>query len=424
MRRIKWAGGVVAGVMAMGSVASADTTVFKNEDVEVKVGAMTQVMGVGQYLEDPSRSDARVYLFMKSARLRVSGEHERGKLNLELGLGPEDVIVAPTPGIALGLLDLDAEVRLGSKAYLKVGQYKVPYGREQLTYSGEMQYPGRSIQNLGSLVGRDVGISAVVKPGPFTLIGGVFTGGGRNVPERYLPQKIGIPLAVARIGVGNADEDPFRLSQHTRVEKLQWAVHANGLYTKDSLVGHSSVLNVKTADRSLVLNPNWNPYIGQRPLDEGSFYQYGADAVVRAPVGNGLTVAGEVQVDQSVYENTYGRVQLTGARVQGSVAKGNLEGGLRYAALFTDDGFRVGDQSITGGSTIHEVTPAVTYHLGRHAKLIAALPVVFNAPVILEPNFGAYAATDHPDQTAQLSRGSTVEAQTLVQGRLMFQAQF
>ena len=48
------------------------------------------------------------------------------------------------------------------------------------------------------------------------MIGGVFTGGGRDVPgNHYLPEKLACPLLVARAGVG--DVDGF----HGRLERLQ-----------------------------------------------------------------------------------------------------------------------------------------------------------------------------------------------------------
>lgn len=428
MTRAKWAVALVGAILTYGSAARADVTVVKNDAGELRIGAMTQVGGVAQSLDDAFNDDQRMYLFMKSARLRMSGELQGVGLNLELALGPEDKILAPTPGIALGLLDLNVDVPLfeAGKTFVKIGQSKVPYGREQLTYSANMMFADRSIQHLGSVVGRDVGLSVVSTPGPFTLIGGVYTGGGRNVPwGKLLPQNLGVPLLVARLGVGNIEENPFYLTQSSRgVESTQWGLYVNGLFSRDSLVGHSSALNVKTADKSLVLNGNWNPYIGGRPLDQGKYYQAGFDAVVRAPVG-GFTVGGEVQVDYTSYTNKYGSVDTTGGRALGTIARGNLELGLRYAMLVSSPEFAVGDTPVTGKAIIHEVAPSVSYYLfGDRVKLVADVPVLIDAPVITEPGVGAYVLTDIPDQTSLLAKGGTVAPQTVLQGRLMFQAQF
>lgn len=426
MRRNSWVAGVVAGAMAFGSVALADTTVLKTENTELKIGAMTQVAGYGEIVKDPYRNDERVYLFMKEARFRLAGSHDRLTLNLELGLGPEDKVLAPSPGLTLGLLDLNADVRLdqAGTTYLKIGQMKVPYGREQLTYSGDLLFADRSIENLGFVVGRDVGVAVVSKPGPFTLIGGVYTGGGRNVPLRFLPEIIGVPMAVARIGVGNIEENPFEVVSGSRgAQKLEWGVSVNGLFTRDSLVGHSTVLNVKTADKSLLLNGNWNPYIAQKPLDQGKWYQAGVDAVVRAPIG-AYTLAGEAQVDYATFANKYGDLNLSGGRLQGSVARGPVEVTARYAMLISDPEFKSGETIITGKETIHEVTPSITYNFGNYMRVVADLPVLLNTPVITEEKVGSYIGTDMPDQTSLLAKGGTVAPQNVVQGRLMFQARF
>ncbi len=427
MGNAKWAGGVAAAaVLTFGSVASADVPIVKTEDTEVNIGAMLQVIGYGQILNDPFRNDQRAYLFMKEARLRLSGKRDWFSLNLETGLGPEEVIVAPTPGLSLGLLDLNADVRFNQAGttYLKVGQFKVPYGREQLTYSGDLLFANRSVESLGFMVGRDVGVAVVSKPGMFTLIGGVFTGGGRNVPLRFLPEKISIPLLVGRVGVGTIEEDPFRLTSTARgAEKLEWGVFLNGLFSRDSLIGHSTVLNVKTADKSLLLNGNWNPFIGMRPFDQGKWYQVGGDAIVRVPVGS-YTLQGEIQVDHANYNNRFGELALTGGRAQASVARGMLDVGLRYGMLISDPGFAAGTTPITGDNMLHEITPTVGLNFGDYMRLVADLPLLFNTPVVIEDQVGSYVLTDMPDQAAQLTRGATLESQTVVQGRLMFQAEF
>jgi hypothetical protein len=417
---------LAVAVMAIGAPALADVKVYERDGAEATLGAMMQVIGYGQMVKDPFANDERVYLFMRTARFRFSGSRDRLTLNLETALGPEDRIVAPNPGIALGLLDLNADVRLtrNGGTYLKIGQFKVPYGREQLTYSGDLLFADRSVENLGFVVGRDVGVAAVSDLGLLKVVGGVFTGGGRDVPLRFIPEKVGMPLVVARVGVGNIDEDPFYAKTGARgAEGLEWGVFANGLFTRDSLIGHSSVLNVKTADKSLLLNSNWNPYIGQRPLDQGKWYQAGMDAIVRAPMG-AFTLAGELQADYASFSNRHGDASLSGGRAQVSVARGALDVAVRYGMLRTDAAFAAGETAITGGATIQEITPTVGLRIGQNMRLVADLPVLLDTPVVLEDQIGSYIATDMPDQTSLLTRGATVSNQNVVQGRLMFQAQF
>jgi hypothetical protein len=275
-------------------LARADVPVVKTEDAQFSVGGMAQGLGLGQRLDDPYRNDARMFLFMKEARVRANGYYKDFSFNVEATLGGEEAVVGST-GVSLSLLDLSVNLplRFWNGSYVKVGQFKVPYGRERLTYSGSSQFIERSIQDLGFRVGRDVGLSVNLFPGPFTVIAGVFTGGGRDAPQRYLPEVLGVPMLVARVGVGDVDDDAYALANETGTKTTRTAFFVNGLYTKDSLVGHSTVLNVKFIDKSILLNPNWNPYISKAPLSQGTWWQVGADAAVRTPFALGTSLSAE-----------------------------------------------------------------------------------------------------------------------------------
>ncbi len=418
----------IGTVFVLHTSAVAEISVAKSDRAELAIGGIVQLLGLGQHVDDPFKNRNRVYLFMKETRLRVSGNYEDYRFNLELGLGPEDVVVAPSPGVSLGLLDFSFNVPLhfiGSSSYLRIGQFKVPYGRERLTYSGYAQFIDRSIQDLGFRVGRDVGAAMTVHPGALTVIAGVFTGGGRDAPQRYLPEKIGFPSLVLRAGVGDVDDDVYILKQNNfAIDKAKIAVFVNGLYTQDTIIGHSSVLNVKLADKSLLLNGNWNPYINQAPLAKGEWWQMGGDLALRAPVGQ-LALLAEAELNYGGFSNTYGVLHSFGGRAQAGVLKDSFQVALRYAFLFPDKNFANSGVQITGDQPIQEVTPAITYYFHRDMmKLVADLPVLIHTPVIVENNVGAYVGTEFPDQTSVLSRGGMVGRQTVVEGRLMFQAQF
>ena len=157
---------VLALSALVGPPASAEIAVITTDNAEVDFGGMVQVLGFAQHLTDPYKDDNRAYLFMNRARLRLSGHYDQVSFYTELGLGGESTIVAQT-AVSLSLLDFAFNVPLlGSKTtYLKIGQFKVPYGREQLTYEGNFQFADRSINNLGFVVGRDVGAAVVSQPG-------------------------------------------------------------------------------------------------------------------------------------------------------------------------------------------------------------------------------------------------------------------
>lgn len=428
--------GVSALVGALATVfatsAFADVQVYKSDEASVGVGSMIQALGTGQDLSDPYRNDARMYLFMKEARLRLSGNYQDYRFHLELGMGSEDTVVSTT-GIALGLLDLSFDVPLlrSQNVFVRVGQQKVAYGREQLEYSGLTPFADRSIDDLGFKVGRDLGVAVVAHPGLLTGVVGVYTGGGRDVPpDHYLPQRLGFPLVAARVGLGNADgDDPLRLDADdlTRPDHLRAGVYLNGLYTHDSLVGHSSILNVKLADKSLLLNSNWNPYIAQgKPVSPGDWWQVGGDAVVRAPLGQSYAFSGEVQGDWSGFSNSYGVVHLAGGRAQAALSRGPVEVAARYAVLFPDKSFQANGVALTGTDPIHEVTPSLTWHLsGRNLQVTADAPLTFNAPTFVEKGLGTYPGLEMPDQASVVGKnGGVLETQNVVEARLMFQAQF
>ncbi len=424
----RWTFCLAGAVLLIAGAARADVCAMKGKTCHVRVGGLVQELGFGQELNDPVRNHARVYLFVPEARLRVRAHFDRFSFVLEEGLGPEQPVLAPTPGVSIGLLDMAVNVWLGTghRTYLKFGQFKVPYGREELTYSGNLLFADRSIDFLGFKIGRDVGAAFVTQPGLFTLVAGIFTGGGRDVPPaHYLPEALGVPMLVARIGIGNAQEDPFYLSETVRDLKApQWSLDANALFMRDSLIGHSSVLNVKASDKSLLLDSDWNPYIAVHPLNQGDWVQAGADGLVRLPVGL-ATVSGEAQFDYAKFSNIFGAVALAGLRLQASVARGPLQAGLRYAVLFPDPSFAVGKTPVSGGQPIHEITPAVSYYIvGNYLKVTADLPILLHVPVFTEPKVGSYVGTEFPDEAALLSKGGSVGRQNVVEGRLQLQAQF
>jgi hypothetical protein len=281
-----------------------------------------------------------------------------------------------------------------------------------------------------------VGAAVVSHPGLFTLIGGVFTGGGRDVPpDHYLPEKLGVPLFAARAGIGNFDEDPFYLSQDATGfrglvdRQLRGAFFVNALYTKDTLIGHSTVLNVKLADKSLLLDSNWNPYIAEAPFSQGTWWQAGADAAGQVAL-RAVELTGQAAFDFGKYSNSYGAVQMWGLRAQGAVLYRVFELALRYAMLVPDSNFAYATVPLTGSEPIQEITASATWFIrGQRLKLLADLPIIIHDPVFTEANVGSYAATDLPDQatvlaTAGVPNGNTVTRQNVFEARLMMQAQF
>jgi hypothetical protein len=412
------------------AISRAEVPILESKDAIVSVGGLTQMIGFGQTLNDPYTNNSRAYLFMKESRFLAHGRYRDLQMNLEMALGGENAVSAAS-GVSLSLLELNVDVPLGfmgEHSYVRVGQFKVPYGRERLTYSGASQFLERSVTDQAFRIGWDVGVAIVYHPSKFALIGGIFTGGGRDVPPaHYLPERLGIPQLVVRTGYGDVDDDLFALRNTLHPTALKTAVFVNAMYTKDSTIGHSSVFNVKLAEKSWMLNSNWNPYVGKSPLSKGDWWQVGGDVAIRAPLSAITSFSGEAEFNWAGFSNDYGVVHAAGARAQGGVMIKNFEIALRYAVVFPDKKFANSGQAITkNGDPLHEITPSAAWYIaGQNLKLVADLPILLQVPVFTEKGVGSYVSSELPDQASILkTAGNTVGRQNIVEARLMFQAAF
>jgi hypothetical protein len=404
--------------------------VVNNDQLELNIGGRMQMYGLAQHVDDPHRDNERLYLFIKQARLMFSGRYEETKFRTEIAFGGEEEV--QNKNSSLSLLDMSFDFPLVAGSRLMLGQFKVPYGRERLSNSGELLFAERSINNLAFRVGRDVGAVLHGYPGKFALGAGVFTAGGRDVPERYIPEDLGIPMLVARVGYNDGvDEDLFTVRQSLgEVAETQNAVYLNGLYVEDTLIGHSSVLNVKTAEKPLLLNSNWNPFVGRSPLLRGQLTQAGLDAVHRCMLG-GVGFSAEVEGNYGRFHNRYGDIELVGGRAQIAAARKNVEVAVRYAFLIPDEDFSASTTTAKAhkitptDKMIQEITPAFTYHIKRgRSKIVLDAPILVDVPVIVERNIGSYVLTEQPDQTSYVKTGGFVKRQTVVEGRLLYQLSF
>ena len=59
---------------------------------------------------------------------------------------------------------------------------------------------------------------------------------------------------MARVGIGDLDDDAYALKNDLDPKTSKAAFFVNGLYTKDSLIGHSTVLNIRATDKNLLID--------------------------------------------------------------------------------------------------------------------------------------------------------------------------
>lgn len=424
---------MLAAAVLLAAPSAKAVEVVKHERSSLDVGGRLQLVGIGQSIDDQIRDKNRLYLFVRQARLSVYGHVDDFKYKVQLGFAGEDEAKAPSPGVSLGLLDMYADVPLhflGQNTYVRVGQFKVPYSLERLVDTGEIAFSDRSVNNVGFRVGRDYGVAVHSSFGDVKGAVGIFSGGGRDVPERYLPMVLGIPMVVARVGYDHGMYENAFAESAERTNAPAYAAYVNGFYLHDSQIGHSTVLNVHLGERGLLSNTAWNPYLAQSPFSRGDFFQVGGDLSGRLPAGGGA-VTFEAEVNHGQYSNEYGKLGLTGGRVQAGYAYGKFEGAVRYAVLRPDQNMASGGISVVGGRLINEVTPGIIFNQSKNLRVVADLPILINAPVITEKNLGDYLLMEQPDQASLLKTpaGATeppgsVSRKTVIEARLLFQAQF
>jgi hypothetical protein len=473
MRRLK-ASMTVAALLVAGVNLGYGFGVYKTDKLSLDVYGRGQMLGNLEFVPDPYRDHARVYLFMKQARIGFKGNWEDVKFDTNFAFGGE----VPNPANNdLSMLDFVADVPLkplGEDTWFKIGQFRVPYSREGLTDRGYLDWADRSLANLGSNQSRDYGMAILATRGTWTGTFGTFSSGGRDVPQRYLPERFGVPYMVARFGYNDGvDEDIYHVVQtDLDLKRTTKAFYFNALYMQDTLIGHSSALQSRTTDKNLLIDTGFNPYINQggvttnataQPLgtiagtgtmSRGLMWFIGGDAVYRKPLGEGRAVEVEAEANWGSYQNRFGVLHVANARIAGDYQIAPFEIGLRYAVLAMDkkSGFLTTSATGTGsnagvtvnrvinnnlGTAIHEVAPSVTWHRRAHnIKVVADLPVYINCPLwidkkgnvpALNQSVGAYAFPD-PTSTTQNSLlatpGNFTVRRTVVEARMMFQFMF
>lgn len=404
--------------------------VANTDNFNMNIGGRIQEVGYVEYLHDPvpKKDNARLYLFLKQARLNINGHVNGIKYNTEW-VGAAEDINGSNNGLTLLDFSFDVPVWKTESTWFKVGQFKVPYSRESITDEGQFQLVDHSINYLSHNLGRDVGAAVHTYAGKFAGTAGIFTGGSRDVPLRFLPENLGVPMLVARVGYNDGlDKDIFTIAQNdlNHPSRVAKAMYINGMYMKDTRIGHSTVLQVRTAEKSLLMNTNWNPYLAQAPLDKGSFWQSGIDAAARGPLGRNNSWNAEAEFNYASYANKYGHLCLPGGRVQGGFQMNKFESALRYAVMFPDNEFKKSTTKVTGDRPIQEITPAFTYYMrGHDHKVVLDFPIYIDMPIFVENAAGSYVSVEQPDQASIIVPATGhMERQTVVEARIMYQLAF
>jgi hypothetical protein len=423
---------VVTGLAFMAQNARSIEVETKTENTTLNIGGTLQTLGVIEKIEDPYKDSERLLLFLKQARLETFGKVQNVDYEVELMFGGEEV---PERNSVMSLLDGYLNVPFVEDTFeVKVGQFKVPYGRERLFDSDRFFTTDRSIQNQYFNIGRDVGGAVHGKSGLFTGAAGVFTGGGINIPQRYIPEDLDAPMFVSRLGINNGlDKDIFTpYDFETKKDKVTWAAYLNGMYTGDSRVGHSTPLNVKYYDKSVMLLDTWNPYIGEYD-QKADFWQFGPDFGVEIPLSKSTSLLLSAEANVSSFENDFGSLENIGGVTSANLIFDDWILGLRYAYVDPDpdmayteeneetgeiDSYQITDQAI------HEITGSVVYFWRDYnLKLIGDLSYQMNVPLSVETGHGVYNLLSMPEQITYASNGG-INIEDGITAKVILQFQF
>lgn len=224
-------------------------------------------------LDDEPGTELRHELTLRRARLAFTGHFfgEDNRFKLELALSPRDQGIGAvfdnegpehTP-----LLDYYLEFRQLRELTLRIGQYKVPFSRQRVISSGNLQMVDRSIVNSGFNLDRDVGFDFRSRDlfgvGLFRYYAGVYIGQGRDAvgADAVLTGASGL-MYIARIEVL-----PFGL-----FDDYQEADFARSLTPRLSIGAAFAAVDRAYRDRGI---------LGRAPADGGTTntQHFAADAV-------------------------------------------------------------------------------------------------------------------------------------------------
>ena len=200
---------------------------FSFAKAEINLSNRVQFRYTQEDLDTATEQADRGSFRIRRARTKLDGWIYTRDLNFEVqadwvGLGS---VVQDQSGPILVDANIDYDFTKGKRAFrLKVGQFKAPFGRQELTSSGNQQFVDRSIasvlfapsRQLGAQVHGQFGSAEV--PDFFTYAAGVFNGNGIVRPRndndefQYVARVMFSPWGNVGYSESNLESYPFRMS--------------------------------------------------------------------------------------------------------------------------------------------------------------------------------------------------------------------
>lgn len=299
-------------------------------------------------------------LQIRRARLtfvgHVFGEHNKYKT--ELAISPRDENVSGSGPTLTPLLDWYAEFDYVKHATLRIGQYKVPFSRQRVISSGDLQMVDRALAQGEFNLDRDIGFH-FHSPGIadlFRYYAGIWFNQGRDADtfnddfdQMYIARVELLPFG---------DFEDYSEGDLERMDKPGLSVGAAYAYLDDA-----------TADRGI---------LGSAPADGGTtdVHLVTADATFKLA---GVSLSGEFFYRQGD-RNGGGAVDELGAPIPVEVARNGvgwfLQGGYLLAPAPVEFTARYSEVRPTGDDSSleqqHELGAGVSFYPGEHSLKLQA----------------------------------------------------
>lgn len=162
-------------------------TTFESDKASLTLSNRIQLRATQEEFEDPAKDDKGSFR-VRRARTKLDGWIYTRNLTYELQVdwadNPDDRDPAreENPNL-LQDVNINYDLTRGRKQLqIKAGQFKVPFGRQELTSSGSQQFVDRSIVSNEFAKGRDIGLQLWGTPfeGKLDWRVGLFNGNGRT----------------------------------------------------------------------------------------------------------------------------------------------------------------------------------------------------------------------------------------------------
>jgi hypothetical protein len=474
----------LALAIALSPAAAQAVEVFKSENSSLDFGARMQLLGTFRNSTSTdyrpnaaggtNRDHTEIFLFQNQNRLKLSGDLEGVLFKFENAMGSE---AYPGSNNLYTLYEMNAEIPLSflENTSVVAGLLRRPesvrdaYFDENLLFTTESQ-----LSNLFFNAGYDTGIYVKTRQGSVDALLGVVQGVG-NLPERYIPVKLNLPVPViARLGFGNIEDSPDRMKQQgfEKVEEAQWRVGTGAFWLADSNAGHGNLFGQMATQAEATKGPfvngnfmfsknHMNPFLalgnyneagGQGPIDS-QFWHANVNAMTRIPMGEATVVAGiQWEVAQFIVKGLYNRPVTPANPAGGVLINGKeytygqltVQGGEAYVGYVASQWWAAGRvnvlvpdellgaytgnaNAVTGVSNFHnntlwEITfPALGYRLNSFVTLTAELEHNLNAIETIDTN-GEYQLKTVPT-TANAANWRKYQPYQ-VNGRLQLQVAF